>query len=98
LAAGARSGGNPAAGPSPSDASLVLRAGRGDTAAFGELVRRQLPAVLAIARRMLQDDAEAEDVAQEALLRLWHMAKGLGVGTAGVGPWLLRAASNFCIR
>jgi len=97
LAAGARSGGNPAAGPSPTDAVLVQRAGRGDTAAFGELVRRQLPAVLAIARRMLQDDAEAEDVAQEALLRLWHMAKELEIGAAGVRPWLRRVVSNLCI-
>src|SRR5262249_62318460 len=35
---------------------------------------RHLPTVLAIARRMLRDDAEAEDVAQETMLRLWRNA------------------------
>src|SRR5262245_59323321 len=38
--------------------------------AFRGLVDRHLPTVLAIARRMLRDDAEAEDVAQETMLRL----------------------------
>lgn len=80
-----------------SDASLVRRAGRGDTAAFGELVHRHLPAALAVARRMLRDDAEAEDVAQEALLRLWRMAADLEIGPAGARPWLRRVVSNLCI-
>jgi RNA polymerase sigma-70 factor (ECF subfamily) len=46
---------------------------------------------------MLQDDAEAEDVAQEALLRLWRTASDLEVGPAGVRPWLRRVVSNLCI-
>jgi len=80
-----------------SDASLLARAGRGSAAAFRELVLRHLPAALAIARRMLRDDAEAEDVAQEALVRLWRAAADLEVGPAGARPWLRRVVSNLCI-
>jgi len=46
---------------------------------------------------MLRDDAEAEDVAQEALLRLWRSADGLEVGPQGVRPWLRRVVSNLCV-
>jgi RNA polymerase sigma-70 factor (ECF subfamily) len=46
---------------------------------------------------MLRDEAEAEDVAQEALLRLWRSAEGLEVGPQGVRPWLRRVVSNLCV-
>lgn len=80
-----------------SDAVLVVRMGDGDASAYGTLVRRHLGGMLGIARRMLRDDAEAEDVAQEAMLRLWRQADGLAVGASGVRPWLRRVVSNLCI-
>jgi RNA polymerase sigma-70 factor (ECF subfamily) len=46
---------------------------------------------------MLRDEAEAEDVAQDALLRLWRSADGLEVGPHGVRPWLRRVVSNLCV-
>jgi RNA polymerase sigma-70 factor, ECF subfamily len=79
------------------DASLVAGAANGDAAAFRSLVHRHLSGVLAVARRMLRDDAEAEDVAQEALLRLWRSADGLEVGPQGLRPWLRRVVSNLCV-
>ncbi len=79
------------------DASLVAAATNGDAAAFRSLVDRHLSGVLAVARRMLRDDAEAEDVAQEALLRLWRSADGLEVGPQGLRPWLRRVVSNLCV-
>jgi RNA polymerase sigma-70 factor (ECF subfamily) len=79
------------------DAALVVAAAQGDMAAFRALVDRHLSGVLAVARRMLRDDAEAEDVAQDALLRLWRSADGLKVGPQGMRPWLRRVVSNLCV-
>jgi RNA polymerase sigma-70 factor (ECF subfamily) len=79
------------------DAALVAAAAHGDAAAFRTLVDRHLAGVLAVARRMLRDDAEAEDVAQEAMLRLWRSADALEVGPAGLRPWLRRVVSNLCV-
>jgi RNA polymerase sigma-70 factor (ECF subfamily) len=69
----------------------------GDEQAFADLVSRHVGAVCAIARRMLGDDAEAEDVAQEAMLKLWRLGSALTLGADGVRPWLRRVASNLCI-
>jgi RNA polymerase sigma-70 factor (ECF subfamily) len=79
------------------DAALATLAGAGDTAAFRTLVARHLPAMLAVGRRMLRDDAEAEDVAQEAMLRLWRTVGRLEVGAQGLRPWLRRVVANLAI-
>lgn len=79
------------------DQGLLVRVAAGDAAAFRTLVDRHLGPVLAVARRMLRDDAEAEDVAQETMLRLWKVGDGLELGTHGLRPWLRRVASNLCI-
>lgn len=81
----------------PSDAVLVARMSEGDRTAFATLVSRHLGGMLGVARRMLHDDAEAEDVAQEAMLRLWRQGESLVVGAGGVRPWLRRVVSNLCI-
>ena len=79
------------------DGGLLERVRAGDQVAFRNLVDRHLGSVLAVARRMLRDDAEAEDVAQEVMLRLWRQSSGLDVGSGGIGSWLRRVASNLCI-
>jgi RNA polymerase sigma-70 factor (ECF subfamily) len=84
-------------GETDNEATLLARVSVGEAPAFRALVDRHLPTVLAIARRMLRDDAEAEDVAQETLLRLWRNAAGLELGEDGVRPWLRRVAANLCI-
>lgn len=79
------------------DAALVERAANGDEAAFRLLVIRHLPAVLGAARRILKDEAEAEDIAQETLLRLWRAGNDIEVGPRGIAPWLKRVAANLAI-
>jgi len=76
---------------------LLARVVAGEGEAFRGLVDRHLPTVLAIARRMLRDDAEAEDVAQETKLRLWRNAAGVELGPNGLRPWLRQVTSNLCI-
>lgn len=79
------------------ESDLVARSAGGDASAFRTLTDRHLPTVTAIARRMLRDNAEAEDVAQEAFLRLWRAGTSLEIGASGVRPWLRRVVSNLCI-
>lgn len=79
------------------DAALVARLRVGDGTAFRDLVTRHVGVVAGIARRMLRDEAEAEDIAQEAMLRLWRSAAGLELGPGGLRPWLRRVTSNLCI-
>ncbi len=48
------------------------------------------------AQRLLADRAEAEDVTQEALLRLWRIAPDWRRGEAKVTTWLYRVTANLC--
>lgn len=79
------------------EAALVGRAGAGEAAAFRTLVARHLPSVVNVAARILRDPDEAEDVAQETLLRLWKSAATIEIGSGGVGPWLRQVARNLAI-
>lgn len=78
------------------DEDLVRRVGQGDPAAIQALVARKLPRMLALAQRMLGDATEAEDVAQEALLRAWRQAPKWAPGKARFDTWLHRVGLNLC--
>jgi RNA polymerase sigma-70 factor, ECF subfamily len=81
----------------PSDRDLLHQVAAGDSAAFGSLIGRHLPRLTAVARRLLGSDAEAQDVAQEASLRLWCNAAKIDVGESGLGGWLYRVTSNLAL-
>jgi RNA polymerase sigma-70 factor (ECF subfamily) len=78
------------------DDELVLRAGRGDAEAVRALIDGKLPRILTLARRMLADPAEAEDVAQETFIRAWKAARTWRPGRARFETWLYRVALNLC--
>jgi RNA polymerase sigma factor (sigma-70 family) len=78
------------------DAALLARAARGEPAAARLLGARRAPRLLAMATRLLGDAAEAEDVTQEAFLRLWRIAPGWN-DAGSVGGWLHRTARNLCL-
>ncbi len=83
--------------PEPADPDLLARFATGDREAARILTLRHGPRVHALARRMLGDTAEAEDVTQETMLRLWRIAPDWQTGNAAVATWLYRVASNLCI-
>lgn len=57
---------------SAEESGLVERARGGDAETFRELVMRYQDRVFALARRMVGDREEAEEVAQDAFLRAWR--------------------------
>lgn len=80
-----------------SDDCLLAAYATGDQSAARALTARHLGRVMALAYRMLGDRAEAEDVAQETMLRLWRSAADWEPGRAKVSTWLHKVASNLCI-
>lgn len=78
------------------DEVLLARYAAGDPAAARVLTLRLVPRALGYAARLLGDGAEAEDVAQEAMLRLWRAAPGWRAGEAQVSTWLYRVVTNLC--
>ncbi|MEL7131894.1 MAG: RNA polymerase sigma factor [Pseudomonadota bacterium] len=78
------------------DAALLARYARGDAAAARALTLRLVPRVHAQAHRLLGEATEAEDVAQEAMLRLWRIAPEWRSGDAQVSTWLYRVVANLC--
>ena len=74
----------------------MARVARGDERAFQVLSRRHLPAMLGLARRILGNAAEAEDVAQEAFMRVWtHAPRWRPL--AQFRTWLTRIVVNLCL-
>ncbi|WP_425049992.1 RNA polymerase sigma factor [Psychromarinibacter sp. S121] len=78
------------------DEALLIAYGNGDRDAARALTLRMTPRVLGYAARVLGDRAEAEDVAQEAMLRLWRQAPKWRQGEAKVTTWLYRVVANLC--
>lgn len=78
------------------DEELLIRIADGDPAASRALVARKLPRILGLAQRMLGDKTEAEDVAQEAFLRVWRQAPKWRPGQARFDTWLHRVSLNLC--
>ncbi|WP_232367806.1 RNA polymerase sigma factor [Tritonibacter horizontis] len=80
-----------------SDEALLICFANGDTSVAGELTQRLGPRVLGVAMRVLGNRAEAEDVTQEAMIRLWKIAPDWRQGEAQVSTWLYRVTMNLCI-
>ena len=79
------------------DADLLARFAAGEPKAARELTDSLGPRSFAVAFRMLGERSEAEDVAQEAMMRLWRIAPEWRTGEAKVSTWLYRVTMNLCI-
>ncbi len=80
------------------DAGLMVLFARGDGQAARLLTARLLPRALRHAARVLGDAAEAEDVAQEAMMRLWRAALDWRPdGPAQPATWLHKVVANLAV-
>ena len=77
--------------------TLIDRAAAGDGGAWTRLVDLHLPQLVAFAWYRLGDHGEAEDVAQETMLRFSKKAKTWEPDGARLRTWLYRVANNLCI-
>lgn len=78
-----------------SDEALLVLYAIGDSGAARALTVRLVPRMLGYAARLLGDRAEAEDVVQEAMLRLWRIAPDWRQDEAKVTTWLYRIVTNL---
>lgn len=78
-----------------SDEALAVRAGRGDRAAFDEIVRRHKVALYRFIRRYIGHHDDSYDVLQETFIAAW-MASGRYDGSRPFLPWLRTIGLNKC--
>ena len=78
------------------DADLLAAFAAGDRDAALTLTQRLTPRVMGQAFRMLGNRAQAEDVAQDAMMRLWKIAPDWDADRAQVTTWLYRVVANLC--
>lgn len=79
------------------DESLLLAIGRGSHDAFATLMERHGAFAMTLATRMTGNVQDAEEVAQEAFLRVWSVAERWNPGTARFTTWLYRVVMNLCL-
>jgi RNA polymerase sigma-70 factor, ECF subfamily len=79
------------------DKELLDRMATGDEAAFRLLVVRHIDRAYAIALRIVGNAADAEDVVQDTMLKVWTHRGRWQHGRAKFSTWLYRVISNRCI-
>lgn len=79
------------------DQELIQRCRSGDQPAFNQLVLKYRNRVMGIATRMLGDRVEAEDLAQDVFVKVYHGLQGFQ-GEALFSTWLYRIAANSCLN
>ncbi len=75
---------------------LVRLAQKGDTNAFEQLVEMHSARIYSIALRMVGNPSDAEDLAQEAFLRIWRGLEGFNMESR-FSTWAYRLTTNVCI-
>jgi RNA polymerase sigma-70 factor, ECF subfamily len=83
--------------PAPDERELILRAKEGSRDAFRLLVERHMKGAYDIAHHFLGDHEDAQDIAQEAFVRV-HRSLGSFRGEALFGTWLYRIVTNLAMN
>ncbi len=82
---------------SEQESDLIRRAQSGDGEAFQILLHRYLPIIHAYAARMMDNQSDAADIAQEVFIRFWQKAGTFRPEKASLSTWLHQIAHNLCI-
>jgi len=93
----AMTAGLPRGDAADSDDILMAQIVAGDAGAFRRLAQRHVRPALAIAQRIVRNPSDAEELVQEALLRLWTQAHRWDPARAQVATWFYRILTNLCI-
>lgn len=87
---------NQAASLAELDQEFARRIASGEAAAMREAVDEFLPQIHATARRMLRNDADADEITQETFLRVWKNVGSWVPKGARLRTWIVRIAMNLC--
>ena len=88
---------DPRAYSSATDDELLSRSAQGDRRAFDEIVVRHGSFALNVASRITSNSRDAEDIAQDALVKVWHQAGRFDPKRARLRTWLYQIIVNLCI-
>ena len=81
----------------PTDVSLLQRIAARDTAALAELYDRHSRLLFGLILRIVRDRGEAEEILQEAFVRVWARTDMYDAQIGGPLPWIVRVARNCAI-
>jgi RNA polymerase sigma-70 factor (ECF subfamily) len=76
---------------------VMRRIGRGDRAALAELYDRYAPIMLALARRILDDEEEAEDLLHHVFVEVMRQATSYDASRGTVRAWLITKTRSRAI-
>jgi RNA polymerase sigma-70 factor, ECF subfamily len=80
----------------PHEARAIARLQEGDGGAYDYLVSKYLPRVLSIARGILRNSHDAEDLAQEAFVKAYRNIARFRAGEP-FGPWISKIVTNLAL-
>ena len=78
------------------DEQLLGRLRAGDDSAYEELVRKEMPHLLAVARRLLRNDDDAQDAVQQAFVSAFRALPAFN-GQSRLTTWLHRIVTNAAL-
>jgi RNA polymerase sigma-70 factor, ECF subfamily len=81
----------------PSDEQLLARTAAGDQRAFRPLIARHMGRAIRLAQTIIGNASDADDIAQDAFLRVWRQAGSFDPGIARFTTWLHRIVVNLAI-